>query len=95
MTKIFCDLCGNPALNIWPSMRVDFPEKTWRGTKSEGISNVDGNWTPHIKARVIFEAHDMPDSRQIRSHNPDLCGGCLANLLMQMSVDLKKRQTEP
>ncbi len=93
MTKRFCDLCGKPAVDFWPKLRVDFPDQTWRGTKSEGISCVDGTWTPHVEARLSFEVHEMPDSRQIRPHNPDLCGYCVADLLMKMSIAVSKDQT--
>ncbi len=84
MTKQFCDLCGKPA-EPWPEMRVDFPAKQ--------NNVIEGVWVPHIDARIVFEHHDMP--RSTRPYNPDLCGNCMADLLMKMSVDLKKQQTHP
>lgn len=91
MVKHFCDLCGKPAMEFWPELRVDFPEQTWRGVKSEpgSIGVVDGNWTPHITARVIFEAHDT--QRSVRNHNPDICAFCVAELLTKMSAGLVAR----
>ncbi len=74
-------------------MRVDFPDQTWRGTGSKEYACIEGTWVPHIDARLIFQAHDMP--RSTRPHNPDLCAKCMADLLMKMSVNLTKNLTHP
>jgi hypothetical protein len=93
MIKHFCDLCGNPAVDAWPRLRVAFPNMEWRGTKSDpgSISNVDGTWTPYVEARVVFDAHDMP--RSMRSHNPDICAPCIVELLRKMADSITQPPT--
>lgn len=88
MTKQFCDLCGNPALNNMPEMKVAFPEKAWSGCKttSGNISVTEGTWTPYVSARVVFESHDTP--RSVTSRCYDLCGNCIAGLLKKMAAEL-------
>lgn len=85
MTKHFCDLCGESAVEHWPSLKAKLPDKEWFGTKfsSGSISCVDGRWTPQVEARMIFELHDMPNST--KNYNPDLCFNCIAGLLRQMA----------
>ncbi len=89
MIKNFCDLCGKEAMVLWPEMRVDLPDKTWRGT---GKTDDVGIFTPHINARVVFEAYDMP--RSVRLHNPDLCAVCMSELLMKMASGLIAKAEE-
>ena len=88
MTKKFCDLCGDPAAEHLPTLRVTFPEMQWRGTKHDpgSLACVDGNWTPYVEGRMVFDAYDMP--RSTRSHVPDLCCNCMASLLLKMSNSL-------
>lgn len=85
MKKNFCDLCGEPALDSWPSMKVHFPNMQWRGNKTTpgSISATEGTWTPYVEARVLFDAHDMP--RNTYAHDPDLCGKCIVKLLIQVA----------
>lgn len=89
MTKTFCDLCESPAED-WPTMRVDFPEKSWRGNKefAGSISPTDGTWTPHVEARVVFELHDMP--RTTRAFHPDLCPNCVAGMMRTMADSITR-----
>lgn len=85
MTKHFCDLCGKLAEDCYPSLRVDFPDQAWIGSRSlpGSIGPTDGSWTPHIDARIVFDAHEFKNS--VRPHNPDLCAACVAHLLRKMA----------
>lgn len=89
MTKNFCDLCGEPAKESPPTLRVEFPNMVWRGAKFElgHISSTDGTWVPFVEARIVFEAKDMPSNHY--AFHPDLCCKCIANLLHNMADSIK------
>ena len=90
MIKHFCDLCGKPAIEQWPEMRAEFPEKAWSGSKSESgsIGCVEGRWTPYVSARIVFESHDMPQSTT--NYNPDICQDCASDLLHKIANSVRR-----
>lgn len=88
MTKQFCDLCEQPAIKHPPSIRVQFPEKTWRGSKSTpGAPGVcDGSWTPFMDVRIVFDMNNTRNS--CGSYFPDICSNCAAKLIRQLADSL-------
>lgn len=94
MIKYFCDLCGKPAMESAPNLRVDFLDKSWHGAKpiAGTPSVVDGWWTPSIEAQVVFQAHDFQHNK--RPHCPDIRAGCAASLLLKMSIQLEAIKQE-
>lgn len=86
MRKEFCDLCGQPACDMWPILRVTFPELKWTGIKFDpgSVANVEGTYEPRIEARLIFDSINA-SQRMTSPHRPDLCPNCIAGLLRQMA----------
>lgn len=92
MTKPFCELCGEPAEEHRPKLKVNFPDMQWRGLKtSQGSTSSEGTWTPYVEARFVFEGHDMP--RSSFAMTPDLCSKCIADLLRKAADSLKTKAT--
>ena len=88
MTKQFCDLCEQLAMTQSPSIRVQFPEKTWHGCKSTpGVpGGCDGTWVPFVEARIVFDLHET--KRSSGSFHPDICAACAEKLIRKLADSL-------
>lgn len=81
MTKNFCDICGQPALEPWPQAKMEFPSLQWFGAKTHlGSPNpTEGTWVPFVIVRPVFDMENQ--NGRPNPHFPDLCKNCTAALL--------------
>lgn len=91
-TKLFCDICGEPAAESMPSVEIKFEDMAWSGYRSaQGlVSGCDGRWVPTIEARALFYLENQKDNTS--KHPPDLCYCCMISMIKFM--DTLKRKLE-
>lgn len=92
MTKPFCDICGNPAVDIRTLKSVrTIPERTWSGYQSgSGGSGCDGRWCPEIWIQSCFYAKNL-SREDYRERQPELCLVCIVSLLEKQLSEIKEK----
>ncbi len=92
MTKPFCDICGNPAVDIRTLKAVRaIPERTWSGYQYDrGVSGCDGIWFPEVWVQSCFYAKNL-NKDDYRERQPELCLTCIVSLLEKQLSELKEK----
>ena len=94
MTKLFCDICQNPAIDWSVTSRLVLKEKAWNGSQSSQCSNVDGTWQPKFTVRPLFYVTHL-SQKHYQEHPPDLCANCAVKLLLGLIERLECERKTP
>ncbi len=81
MKKLFCDICGEPAVENLPTDHKVKHGKPYTGFKSE--RGCDGSWQCQIRVSVNFSFVEHPSGF---GGPPDLCARCAAELTVNLAA---------
>lgn len=91
MTKNFCDLCGEPAINFDTRLThsVEFGEK-------HPAYRCDSVQRPMERTKIVVATSlGFADHETGFGGPPDLCGKCLLDLLTQFLESVRNRHSVP